>query len=173
MDDLLDSDRVRDSPLLADVERYLLLSLLTPAQRVSERRYGWFALPWPEMVLVLRVHTRAVPTVDAYQPRAGAGARGRRTQGGGDDGALDRPAPTLADLIVAARGERQAARPAAGATYLGSWDVRRVRRSADGATRFCRGSASPVGLARLVLEAHRRGTLAALLDAAETVRLCP
>jgi hypothetical protein len=90
-----------------------------------------------------------------------------------EEGAVYRPAPTLADLIAEARGERRAARPAAGATYLGSWDVSRVRRSADGATRFCRGSASPVGLARLVLEAHRRGVLASLLDAAETVRLCP
>ena len=60
LDDLTD--------LAVAVERHLLEARLAPAQRETLRRWGWFDLPWPEQVLVLRVSATRSPAVEAYQP---------------------------------------------------------------------------------------------------------
>jgi hypothetical protein len=53
------------------------------------------------------------------------------------------------------------------AGYLCSYDVRRVGETTKERPRFPTFTDTPVGLARRVMEAHRRGTLKGLLEAAE------
>ena len=59
------------------------------------------------------------------------------------------------------------------AGYLCSYDVRKTIDTPDRRPRSPTFSDTPVGLARRVMEAHRRGVLTALLEAAErkTLRL--
>jgi hypothetical protein len=124
------------------VERHLLLAALGPTQRESLLRHGWFDLPWPEQLLVLRVHTRLLPTVDAYQP-----AHQYQPADAGQQG-----------------------------TYLTSWDLRAlahpVHQAGQRAAHAFRVSRpAPLALARLVLEARRRGALRPLLESALPVRV--
>ena len=137
--------------LAFSVERHLLLATLDANQRASVAHCGWFDLPWREQCLVLRVHTQQVPTVDAYQPER-------------------RPSPT--------RDRRPG-------TYLCSWDLRALPGATAGANdggaghdgqaapayEFRSSRTEPLTLARLVMEAWRRGAVRHLLEQALTVRV--
>jgi hypothetical protein len=128
--------------LVEAIERHLLIAALPPEQARSAELQGWFDLPCPQHWLVLRVHADRMPTVDAYQAQRLLG--GRAADGTSRDGW-------------------------APAGYLCSWDVRGVRRSRDGRLEFAGSAATPTGYARRVWEAHRRGVLWELLEAAEVV----
>ncbi len=119
----------------AAAERYLLEAQLAPGQRETLRRWGWFDLPWPEQVLVLRVSATRFPAVEAYQPRP----PGARRAAGATPGAylcswdlrdldIQRPSPTAGPL------------------------------------RYHCSRAAPLARARLVVEAYRRGVLKDLLE---------
>jgi hypothetical protein len=137
--------------LMAAVERHLLMTQLTDEQRLSVAARGWFALPWPEQRLILHVHTARVPTVDGYQAR-----------------------PVPRDLAVATglvSGAPEGSTVWLANTYHLSWDVRFTERSTAAGVTVPRSATTPVGAARRVLVAHRRGLLRPLLEAAAIVRL--
>src|SRR6476469_4434488 len=129
--DLRNRAKRRDSPLLVDVERHLLVAELSSRQAATVRLHGWFDLPWPEQHLVLRVNTRRFPTVDAYQPPP---ALPPATAGS---------PPVATDTTVAPASRRRFA--ASTATYLCSFDVRSIERSSDGKVQFERFSPTPAG----------------------------
>jgi hypothetical protein len=80
IDDLTDQTQQTElAELTAEVERHLLEAHLAPAQRETLRRWGWFDVPWPEQVLVLRVSATRSPAVEAYQP-CPPGARRREPE---------------------------------------------------------------------------------------------
>jgi hypothetical protein len=144
-------DVARDQGLSADdlddltdlavaVERHLLEAQLAPAQRETLRRWGWFDLPWPEQVLVLRVSATRSPAVEAYQPVP----PGARPAAPGAPPGTHLCSWDLRDLH--ARRLSRAPRPL----------PLRSRCS----------RAAPLARARLVLEANRRGVLKDLLEGA-------
>jgi hypothetical protein len=133
------------------IERHLFEAVLTRRQRITWRRHGWFELLWPEQLLVLRVH--------APHPAGAAG-----------------PTPTTVDAFQmsawSAPGRCGADPPAD--TYLVSWDLAgafaRGALAAGPATFRC-PAPTPLAIARLICEAHRRGALRHLLEAGRTLRL--
>jgi hypothetical protein len=135
---------------LDSLERHLLKAALAPEQAASVEVFGWFELPWPAQWLVIRVHADRVPTVDAFQARPESPAHPGRATSAGAAGARWVPV-----------------------AYLCSWDVRAVRRSQDGRVVFETRASTPAGYARRVLEAHRRGALRDLLEAADVVSFEP
>lgn len=139
--------------LLEALERHLLKAVLQPCQAQSVEELGWFDLPWPEQLLVLRIYTDRIPTVDAYQAARACVAEAGAVGGGAESGM---------------HGGGWVA-----ATYLCSWDVRRVRRSRDRHVRVAALADTPTGYARRVFEAHRRGVLREFLEAGEIVNLSP
>jgi hypothetical protein len=122
--------------LASAVEWHLLEAQLAPAQRETLRRWGWFDVPWPEQVVVLRVFATSSPAVEAYQPRP-HGAR--RAVPGASPGAY------LVSWDLHALDDRCPSPTA-------------------GPLRYRCSRASPLARARLVLEAHRRGVLKDLLE---------
>jgi hypothetical protein len=125
------------------IERHLLEAVLSRRQRATWQRHGWFELVWPEQYLVLRVHPQRPATVDAFQMSAWSTP--------GRCGA-DSPADT----------------------YLVSWDLDGAFAGdtlAAGPAVFRCPSPTPLAVARLVCEAHRRGVLRHLLEAGRSLRL--
>jgi hypothetical protein len=122
--------------LASAVEWHLLEAQLAPAQRETLRRWGWFDVPWPEQVLVLRVSATRFPVVEAYQPGP---QDARRAVPGAPPGAY------LVSWDLHALDD-QCPSPSAGPL------------------RYRCSRASPLARARLVLGAHRRGVLKDLLE---------
>ena len=149
-------------PLHRAVERHLLLAYLDPVQQSSVRTRGWFVVDWPKQVLALKIQTRRVPTVDAYQlppPRLAP-----------DPVPAKSPDPE-AQYWLGASWSELVLSPRPRPVYLCSFDVRSAHRALDAPLIFHRMSGTPVGLARLVCEAIRHGELERLLAASEAVRI--
>jgi hypothetical protein len=131
---------IRDGALFVEIERYLLKALLTPDQARQVDDRGWFEVAWPEQWLVLRVYTDRTPAVDAFQAPPRRAGGCRGARGGG-------PGPCLR-----------------------SWDVGGAARRAARDLGLPLPPRSPLGDARAVVEAHRRGVLQPLLETADAAR---
>ena len=142
-----------DATLHHEIERHLLVALLTREQRRTLAAHGWFELLWTEQWLLLRVHVDRLPTVEAFQLAPRRRFAASHSLVGAHDSCVADFHPDTARLPVVAR--------------LCTWDLRGALASLEPGVRFVSLSSTSVALARHVLEAHRRGALEALLDRAE------